>query len=175
MKREEDGLEFRPNNVKRQRDAAAFARIAQARAEGFPIEAIMICESIITHRLVSHFARIHQSGGTIPNRELAKMLDAPAHGEDGNHVSTGSLVRAMDAGFDDLGEERFEGLPGRLLYWVEDRDRAVHVFVEKHPFAKPYGEPFEDLLERVDACAETGAQLARTLDAWTRRMAAEQV
>ena len=70
----------RPNHAKRQRYAVAFARIAQARSAGFSIEAIMICESVITDRLISHFVRLREAGGTIPSRDVRKMLDSAADG-----------------------------------------------------------------------------------------------
>lgn len=159
----------RPNHDKRHRYAAAFARIAEARSAGFAIEAIMICESVITDRLISHFVRLLEAGGTIPNRDVRAMLDSASNGDTGKHVSTGRLVQALDAVFDDLGEAKFDRLPERLRSWVQDRNRAAHAFVKAHPFTKTYKEPLEEFVERLDTCAETGTELARTLDAWTRR------
>ena len=161
----------RPNHAKRQRYAAAFARIDEARSAGFAIEAIMICESVITDRMVSHFVRLRKAGGTIANREVRKMLDGAADG-DVKHVSTGHLVGALEAVFDDFGEEKFARLPERIRSWVDLRNRAAHAFVKTHPFAKSYEEPLEEFVARLDACAETGTELARTLDAWTRRKGA---
>jgi hypothetical protein len=161
-----------PNHAKRHRYAAAFTRIAEARASGFPIEAIMICESVITDRLVSHFVRLREVGVPIPNRDVRRMLDKASDGDEGNHVSTTRLVQALDGVFDDLGEQRFSDLPGRLRTWTQDRNRAAHAFVRTHPFTKAYAEPLDDFVERLDACAATGVELARTLDAWTRRRGA---
>jgi len=165
----------RPNHAKRQRYAAAFARIDQARSAGFAIEAIMICESVITDRLISHFVRLREAGGTIPNRDVRKMLDSAADGEGETHVSTGRLVSALEVVFDDLGEAKFERLPDRLRAWVRDRNRAAHAFVKAHPVTKSYREPLEEFVERLDACAEEGTELARTLDAWSRRKGAVAV
>ena len=175
MARNEMSPARQPNHAKRQRYAAAFKRIEEARAAGFAIEAIMICESVNTDRLVSYFVRLREVGGEVPNRDVRKTLEGASDGDEGKHVATSRLVQALEALFDDLGEERFADLPGRLRRWVRDRNRAAHAFVRTHPFTKAYREPLEAFVERLDACAATGTELARTLDTWTRRKGAVPV
>lgn len=164
------------NHDKQLRYSIAFERIEAARRSGFFIEAIMLCESIITDRLVSHLATRRQAGAPISVATVRKYFDeCRSHmGEPTQtigFVPAKHLVSALADHFDDHGDSRFNQLPERLRTWLDDRNAAAHAFVKSHPLTKTFPEPMPVFEARLRSCSSDGLRLARALDAWARRKA----
>lgn len=164
------------NHDKQHRYTRAFERIDAARRAGFHIEAIMLCESIITDRLVSHLAARHRDGAAATSDRVRRYFDECARHLNQpslrvRHIPVAQLVNALNEHFDDHGDGRFGELPERLRDWLRDRNDAAHAFVKTHPYTKTFPESLPSFEARLSTCSADGLALSRALDAWSRRKA----
>jgi hypothetical protein len=128
----------------------AWDRINAAIKLEFYFEAITLCESIISDRLLSY---VH---GEIPAEKV--------------HVRT-SLQKLITswrkhAGTALLNEQGCD-LGKQLDAWREDRNHVVHGLVKSHP-----GTPTKDVADFISLAkktAVTGKRLAREISAWHRK------
>ena len=162
-------LHVRPvqgNVVKRERYAHAHERLKLARKMGFHIEATMICESILSDRMHSHFhwrVTVVQSLDleTLPDRYKGRLVfDRPV-----NYTLLAGLLK-LD--FDDLKKEHYRKLPSRLLAWALLRNKAAHGYAFTYPAQKTYEEDHAAYREKCEESSATGAELVRLMTNWDR-------
>ncbi|MDK2010989.1 MULTISPECIES: hypothetical protein [unclassified Deinococcus] len=158
-----------PNYRKQERYARAFERFDSAMAQGFFIEAAMICESVITDRLHSHVHWRIEVAGTmsrdvVKENKLRGRLDFKGHG------NLGLLIRIIELDFDDLQNKNYSGLPTRLDDWRATRNRIAHGITHTSPALKTYADSFDTFIESAEQCARLGRPLLNCLSNWDRSM-----
>lgn len=163
----------RQKNVQMQdRYAMAYERIDCALGAQYPIEAVMIVESIITDRIEAHLRRRLIQGYPIRSSRILRLFETASQGEEFGHVSLKEYVKEFRRHFDDLGVAAYMELPEHLSAWLPRRNRAAHAFVRAHPTERTYREDIQSFLDEIEACARDGLRLARRLSVWARRRGA---
>jgi hypothetical protein len=162
-------LHVRPvqgNATKRERYAHAHERLKLARKMGFHIEATMICESILSDRLHSHFhwrvivAKILKLDA-LPERFRGRLVfDRP--------VNFTLLAGLLKLDFDHLDKEHYLKLPSRLLTWAPLRNKAAHGYAFTFPALKTFEEDHATYRHLCQECSDTGADLVRLMTNWDR-------
>lgn len=123
----------------------AWERIEAALAGGQYFEAVTICESIISDRLLSYVLGVDPDSRLTPKSPFGETIK-----------KWRQLVDAED-----------RELVAEVDRWREDRNRVVHGLVKTAP-----GRPTEDVadfIERARLAAETGKRLAREVSNWHRK------
>ena len=121
-----------------------YKRLKEAIEAGFWIEAIALCESIISDRLQ---ARISHLKGHSEDARRNKML--------------GGLVRQIKTQEKQIGFEKLHAIYDDIAKWKDDRNEAVHRAVKLN-----VGETFRKWDEFYDALEQTareGADICRRL------------
>jgi hypothetical protein len=157
----------RGNRAMYERYALAHGRIKRAIAAGFPIEAVMICESIIVDRLASHLRKRYLAGFPI-GKELIKIFNLPIDQFDDGRLGIGKVLPEFIHHFDDFGMTRYANLPQRIRIWTKTRNVAAHQFVKAHVVSRTYEHDHDVFLEKLNSCAHDGVALARLVSNWTR-------
>lgn len=127
--------------------AEAWRRIKDATSQGFYFEAVTLCESIISDRLLSYVrgadptnkATIHTNFSTlIAQWRKPASGNLPAHGNS------------------DLG--------AAVEIWRSERNEIIHGLTKSEPGSQTVQvQPF---IARAEQAAKTGADLARSVSAW---------
>ncbi|OOY24886.1 hypothetical protein BMI91_00060 [Thioclava sediminum] len=120
----------------------ALKRVDHAIAEGFPLEAIAICESLVSACL-HHF--LESVGGSRPPESFARLIDHFRRTGDKAQSYPGNLVDDIDA-------------------WRRKRNDAVHRFVATNPAR--IAESQEAFLERAGITAIKGREACAALLDW---------
>ncbi|MEZ5436377.1 MAG: hypothetical protein R3E67_07680 [Pseudomonadales bacterium] len=127
---------------------AAWARIKQANEQGFHFEAVTICESIISDRLLSYLA------GTKPGYKPKKK------------TSFGKLIaewgKSDPAGLPAPDKDGLS-LPEAVDLWRGERNKVVHGLVKSEPESQ---RKMQDFLALAEKTAKEGASLARKVCDW---------
>lgn len=126
-------------------------RLKEALAHGFWIEAIALCESMISDRLE---ARISHLGNHEPTARRHKVL--------------GGLVKRLQSIEKKTGYATLHALYDEVRSWNDDRNKAIH-----HAVKISDGEEFRSWEQRygeLEATARTGADLVRRLSSEFKRM-----
>lgn len=127
------------NVLKGDRYKVAFERIKLAIANGYPFEAVTLCESIITDRLLSN-AQGRSAKRIDPKKGMAALQEKA-----------------------NLPKE----LADALNEWREQRNIAIHEFVKTEPGESP-NKSVEEALKDVGRTAREGKKLAREVCKWHR-------
>ncbi len=142
------------NISKYQSYKAAWARIRDAINDSYYLEAITICESIISDRLLSFV-----------NGESSKKLTTRSSFYD--------LTRAAEKLLqENTGESSPQIDVGEIDDWRVLRNKTVHAFVKTLP-----GESTLEVREFQSMCetvAKQGSRLARSVCTWHRKMLIEK-
>ncbi len=130
------------NVLKGDRYKIAFERIKRAIANGYPFEAVTLCESIIADRLLSNA----KGRGVRFNKKtsLQTLLD--------NAAAKGGLAKELS---------------GQLDAWIDERNSVIHEFVKTEPGESP-NQSAEEALKDVERAAREGKKLAREVCKWHR-------
>lgn len=125
----------------------AWSRINDSIDQGFFFEAVTICESVISDRLLSYILGVDPHAGTNTRTSFDKLIkkwrklaeNLPNHGESGN------LADAVDA-------------------WRMARNSMVHGMVKTMPGTAT--ESVDDFISRAERAASDGKDLARAVCDW---------
>lgn len=124
---------------------------SQAMNSGFYIEAISLCESMITDRIEA-------------------LLQTIIHHEEPSQVRTESLGRSMRKLKKRIPEQKLDEYNShlsRIKEWADDRNEAIHSFVKvTHG---NFDIKVDDRKKNAKKTAENGMTLFRTWDAFTRK------
>jgi hypothetical protein len=132
--------------------AYAFKRINQAMTDGYYLEAITICESIITDRLLSY-------GEYITKKDI------------GEKATLGKVLTKIKKDKNFVINEETEHLLEEVDLWRGKRNRCVHAVAKSKP-GTPTSE-VGDFLAETAACAATGKYLARKVSDWHKKIKKE--
>ncbi|MFH1314722.1 MAG: hypothetical protein ABIJ00_16070 [Candidatus Eisenbacteria bacterium] len=125
---------------------AAWERIDSALGDGYWLEAITLCESIMADRLLSYVKGVDPEARLYLRTSFGKLIERW-------RASAGdSLLQAKG----DLG--------GQVDGWREQRNEAVHGFVKSEPGTPT--PPVDEFLILVKETAEKGRELARRVSDW---------
>lgn len=131
----------------------AWARIREARKDGFFLEAVTVQESIISDRLTSFVVK---TCGCDPNSKSLRTL----------HSLGNVWVQASESRLPRSAESRLSiyELHLRLNEWRESRNEVVHGLVKSR--AARDADHIDNFLARAKTAAEEGALLARKITRW---------
>ncbi|MDG1049233.1 MAG: hypothetical protein P8M11_07030 [Planctomycetota bacterium] len=141
------------NQQKSHRYAFVHERYNKALSAGFYLEAITICESLISDRLLSslhHREKVERN----PKKGLAELI--------GKHKKQPLLDPVAMA-----NGERVMDIFSELDRWRRERNALLHGIAKCVPGTKL--APAASLMERSKKAAEEGMHLFRMLDSWHRR------
>lgn len=151
----EPALPMTFNKQKSQRYAFALERLKRAMDQGFYLEAITICESLISDRLLSSLDR-RQGVERNARAGLHRLIKA--------HLDETLLDRSSQA----HGEKLLD-LFSALRVWKDKRNELLHGIAKCLPGDEVHSSPI--LMERAKDAAEEGLRLFRHLDNWHGRHA----
>lgn len=121
-----------------------YKRLKEANEAGFWIEAIALCESIISDRL------------------QARISHLKGHSEDGRrNKMLGALLRQIKSEDTQIGFEKLHQIYSDIENWADARNKAVHRAVKLS-----VGDEFrkwDDFYDALEDTARTGADLCRRL------------
>jgi len=141
------------NNKKARRYAFALERTNKAIKAGYYLEAITLCESMISDRLLSSLAR-REKRIIRKNQGLGRLIE--------EHRSDRSLDKSSTA-----NGETVSDIFVALGEWKKERNELLHGFAKCVP-GDEIGDPVE-LMERAKDAADEGLHLFRLLDNWHRK------
>ncbi len=138
------------NTAKYMSYKAAWEKIKAAQAEGFNLETVTICESLISDRLFSYVL------GVNPKSKLNECSQFGTLISEWRSLANGPLPI-------------FEGqdLGAAVDAWRKERNTVIHAIAKSIP-----GTPtilISDYESKAKRCAETGAKLARKVSDWHRQ------
>lgn len=133
--------------------AEAWRRIKAAREGGHHFEAVTICESILSDRLLSYVAGVKPATKLHTHSPFSKLI-AEWRALAGQQLVDGAA---------DLGKE--------VDAWRVARNVIVHGLVKAAPGAAT--EPVDSFLERAAEAAREGERLARKVSDWHRKQLAQ--
>ncbi len=149
------------NVTKGERYAFAWARLTAANKAGFFLEAITICESIMSDRLASYLLGQEQTAkrpGTFKDLiDMAKKQRPPIAIISRARMSWARAPTTISS--TDLLREVNE--------WRKGRNRFVHSIAKSEPGARM--QPSGEFIEEAKACAHEGERLARLVIRWHER------
>jgi hypothetical protein len=159
MNPSEPALPMTFNKQKSLRYAFANERMKRAMEQGFYLEAITICESLISDRLLSSLDRRH---GVERNARagLHRLINA--------HLDETLLDRSSQA-----HGEKLTDIFSALRIWKDKRNELLHGIAKCLPGDEVHSGPV--LMERSKSAAEEGLRLFRHLDNWHGRHARRAV
>ncbi|MDG1049004.1 MAG: hypothetical protein P8R46_02245 [Planctomycetota bacterium] len=159
MNPSEPALPMTFNKQKSRRYAFANERMKRAMEQGFYLEAITICESLISDRLLSSLDRRH---GVERNARagLHRLINA--------HLDETLLDRSSQA-----HGEKLTDIFSALRIWKDKRNELLHGIAKCLPGDEVHSGPV--LMERSKVAAEEGLRLFRHLDNWHGRHARRAV
>ena len=147
------------NKQKSQRYAFAHERMKLALEQGFHLEAITICESMISDRLLSSLDR-HRGVTRNARWGLHRLINA--------HLDETVLDRSSTA-----NGEKLIDVFSALRAWKDERNELLHGIAKCLPGDEVHSNSV--LMERAKRAAQDGLRLFRHLDNWhgkhTRRAA----
>jgi hypothetical protein len=130
----------------------AWRRVGAAIEGGFHFEAVAICESIISDRLLSYLHGIDPSSKLLPHSPFASLIKAWRQTTKELPLSDGiNLCEAVDS-------------------WRLERNAVVHSLTKSLPGTATV--PLSEFLCRAEAAAKTGERLAREVSKWHKRQLA---
>lgn len=132
--------------------AYAFKRINQAITDEYHLEAITICESVITDRLLSYGEYITKS-------------------DIGEKATLGKVLKKIKKDKKFVVNEETEDLLEEIDAWRIKRNRCVHSVAKSKP-----GMATSDVgnfLTEAAACSATGKSLARKVSDWHKKIKKE--
>lgn len=147
------------NATKGERYSYAWTRIAEASAAGFYLEAITICESIVSDRLASFLHGCDDEvTDTSPFSKLIKrakkQLDTPVKKQLDLKVSWQTNKARLST----------EDLFADLDLWRKERNRCIHAIAKSSPGTGMTSSADFDRESRQ--CAREGEKLARLVARW---------
>jgi len=140
------GFASMPNTNKHISYKEAWERIDSAIKQKFYFEAVTICESIISDRLISYLQGVDESSEDRSRHPFAKLI------KDWQRLGQTEIPNRLSEDVDN---------------WRYERNMVVHNLVKSAP-----GAPTEDLqsfLQRAEKAAKDGARLARKVSNWHRQ------
>lgn len=143
------------NKQKSQRYAFAHERMNRAMAQGFYLEAITICESLISDRLLSSLDR---------RRGVERNARTGLHRLINAHLDETLLDRSSET----HGEKLLDVFSA-LRAWKDKRNELLHGIAKCLPGDEVHSSPI--LMEQAKDAAEEGLRLFRHLDNWHGRHA----
>lgn len=151
----EPALPMNFNKQKSQRYAFAHQRMSRAIDQGFYLEAITICESLISDRLLSSLDR-RRGVERNPRTGLHRLINA--------HLDETLLDRSSQA----HGEKLLD-IFSALRVWKDKRNELLHGIAKCLPGDEVHSSPI--LMDRAKDAALEGLRLFRHLDNWHGRHA----
>ena len=137
--------QVRGNAPKYSSYAYAFKRINQALENEYYLEAITICESIITDRLLSY-------GEYITEKYI------------GDKATLGNVITKIKKNKKFVINEEAENLLEEVDAWRNKRNSAVHSVAKSKPGTAT--QSVEEFLDEAKLCAQIGKKLARKVCDW---------
>jgi hypothetical protein len=137
------------NAPKYQSYREAWRRIDSAMAGGFFFEAVTICESIISDRLLSFVRGVTQANDIGTNTNFSRLISLWRE-----NVKIQSQESSLD------------GLIDKVDCWRKERNKMVHGFVKSLPGTATM--PVDEFLADARKAADEGIKLARAVSAWQR-------
>lgn len=138
---------MRENYAKYLSYAEAWARINSAIDAGYYFEAVTLCESIISDRLLSYVRGTDKLNKADIKTPFAKLI------ADWRKITKGNLP---DYGASDLG--------AAIDKWRVERNEVVHGLTKSNPGLPP--PPVASFLERAKTAAVDGKKLAKAISKW---------
>ena len=128
--------------------AGAYRQIERARARGFYIEAIAICESIIADRLEARRACLN------PDDSSKRRFDTLGH--------LTSILQSEETAGDDI-----KRLYKELAAWGKRRNEAVHMMLKlgSEYSAKAWDARYKDLRKTMERGIELSRSISRQVEA----------
>jgi hypothetical protein len=126
----------------------AWARIDEAREQGFYLEAVTIEESIICDRLISYLVGV----GAIDRK-------SDFH----NYPSFSRLIQKWRQN-GSVNQNDYPGLIDEVDDWRDQRNYLIHSMVKSHPGTPT--DQIEDFLDDAKEAADKGKELARDVCNW---------
>ncbi len=143
-----------PNRQKGLSYAEAWRRIKRANENGYFLESVTICESLISDRLLSYILRVRVGKQFNERTAFAKLI-----------VKWRELIKTSDAHVAEVAATL--DLVERVDAWRGQRNAVVHALAKSMP-RTPTKDVDAFLLE-AETAAKTGALLAREVLRWDRR------
>lgn len=137
------------NQAKRVRYATAWKRIETAKAKGFYLEAVTLCESIMSDRLLSYVHKVNSASKANLQTPFAHLIEEWAR-------PSGSGEPVASPGPD---------LVDRLHRWRKQRNEVVHGLVK----SSIETGTVRQFMAKAKETAEEGTLLARALENWQKR------